>query len=71
MENARKQDTTSGDARRNLEPTRELVKHVEEGLALEWAVAMEEGLALEWVMAMEEGQYLEGATDLMVLGHVG
>jgi hypothetical protein len=61
VENATRRDTTLGDARRNLEPTRALVKHVEGGLALEGAVAVEEGQFLEG--AVEEGQFLEGAVD--------
>ena len=46
---------------------------VEEGLALEGAVAVEEGLALEVAVAVEEGLALEGAVavDPVVLGHVG
>jgi hypothetical protein len=61
VENATTRDTTLGDARRNLEPTRALVKHVEEGLALQGAVAMEEGQFLEG--AVEERQFLEGAVE--------
>ena len=46
---------------------------VEEGLALEVAVAVEEGLALEVVVAMEEGLALKGAVavDPVDLGHFG
>jgi hypothetical protein len=61
VENATRRDTTLGDARRNLEPTRALVKHVEGGLALQGAVAVEEEQFLEG--AVEEGQFLEGAME--------